>query len=140
MRTAQRWWHRYETEQHVNTRPMSGRNRITSAQEDREIVQRFKDNPFERAVNLAREYVVSKSTVAKRLSEEGIKCHIAAKQARLTEDHRLYRLAFCENMMERNLDNCIFTDEKSFASDLDPTVRVWRLDIVIDKSIQNKLL
>lgn len=127
-RTARRWWRRYETENNVKTKPKKGRNRVTSPQDDQEIVQRMQNNPFEHASNIAREFYISEPTVAARLREDGIKCFTAANRTKLTEEHRLYRIAFCEEMLghEDEWDKYIFTDEKTFATNLNTKVHVWR--------------
>lgn len=87
-------------------------------------------NPFEKATRIARQYQISIPTVTSRLKGRGIQCHIAAKQTALTQDHRIYRMAFAEKMTEQFdqafFDDIFFSDEKTFASDIDHQTLVYR--------------
>lgn len=69
-------------------------------------------------------------TISYLLRRNGITCHIASRQTKLTEDQKVYRVAFCQRMLE-NLDaeyyeNIFFSDEKTFATDLRHQQLVYR--------------
>lgn len=125
-----KWWKRYRLEGNFQTKKRSGRRRKTTYEQDDEIIETVKENPFERASKIARGYQLSTQTILSRFKERGIACHVAAKQTALTEDHRIYRMAFASDMTEkwdRNFfDSIIFSDEKTFASDIDQQVLVYR--------------
>lgn len=129
-RTVARWWSRYVTTDNVSTYQRTGRKRITTQQTDRDIFGKSDNNPFMPAVKIAEEFNLSKTTIARRLNERGIHCQVAATQTRLTDDHKIYRLAFCEQMLERfdneSIKNLIFTDEKTFSTDLQKRTLVYR--------------
>lgn len=79
---------------------------------------------------MARTLDVSNATVGRRIIEGGLRCRVAANQSTLTSEHRIMRLAFCELMLEKydenGLKNIIFSDEKSFCSDLKHRKLVYR--------------
>lgn len=125
-----KWWTRYRQEGNFKTKARSGRPRKTTFEQDDEIMNAVKTNPFLKAAKIARHYQLSTPTITSRFKERGITCHVAAKQTALTEDHRIYRMAFAKKMTEQfnqaYFDSIIFSDEKTFASDLDHQVLVYR--------------
>lgn len=60
----------------------------------------------------------------------GIKCQTAATVLRLSEEHRINRIAFCQRMLEEWDDNrfrsIIFSDEKTFNTDVSWRTNVYR--------------
>lgn len=128
--TAKRWWKRYGEEGNVDRRPNPGRVPKLSPEQRAEILNKFRDNPFLHASDVAREYNVSAKPILSLLSRNGIRCHIAASQPALTEEHKINRIAFCERMLEdfdvNYYQNILFSDEKTFATDLRHQKLVYR--------------
>jgi hypothetical protein len=60
------------------------------------------------------------------MMEAGLRSRSAAVKEKLSEEHRLYRLAFAEDNMYRDWGNVIFSDESVFSSANDGPVRVYR--------------
>ena len=92
-----------------------------SEEDEEEIIGRITENPFLTAVGFAREYGVSAPVISSLFRRNGIKCRIAATKLRLTPEHRINRIAFCEVMLEQwdenRLESIIFSDEKTFSTD-----------------------
>lgn len=92
-----------------------------SPEQEAEIIDRITENPFLTAVGFAREYGVSAPVISSLFRRHGIKCRIAATELRLTPEHRINRIAFCELMLERwdddRLQSIVFSDEKTFSTD-----------------------
>lgn len=127
------WLKRYQVEGHIDSRPRTARFKALNDNQENEIVERVKENPFLKAASLAREYHVADKTILSLLKRNDLKCRIAARQTRLTEDHRIYRVAFCENMLQwetEKLNRIIFSDEKTFCSDVNWQCKVYRPDNV----------
>lgn len=119
----QRWVQRYEETGNVDQLPRPGRPKDLQPQQEDEIVEAIEEDPFLTATGLARQYGVNRRTVASVFRDHGLKCSIAAQKTKLTDEHKLYRLAFCEMCLEMNDDeswdwaNIIFTDETNFSTD-----------------------
>lgn len=127
--TVKYWWHRYSTENTFETKHRSGRPKKTSRAEDEEIIQEIEQNPFSNATLISRRFNVCPNTIASRFKEKGIKCYVSAKQTKLSDEHRLNRIAFCENMLnvdQNYLNRIIYTDEKTFCSDIERKKLVYR--------------
>lgn len=120
------WVNRYEREGTLKSRKCSGRNRITTQDQDNLIVQQATDQPFITAAHISRTQNVGPSTVRRRLNEAGIYHRIPAMQAKLTDQHRANRITFCEQNMGRDWDKVIFSDEKTFRSCSDRKLHLWR--------------
>jgi hypothetical protein len=60
------------------------------------------------------------------MTEAGLRSRSAAVKEKLSEEHRLYRLAFAEDNVDRDGVNVIFSDESVFSSANDGPVRVYR--------------
>jgi hypothetical protein len=60
------------------------------------------------------------------MTEAGLRSRSAAVKERLSEEHRLYRLAFAEDNVDRDWGNLTFSDESVFSSANDTPVRVYR--------------
>jgi hypothetical protein len=86
-------------------------------------------NPFANARELksATNFPVQKSTVILRLKGAGgLRARHAAVKTVLTDEHRLYRLAFAESSVDCQWDRVIFSDESTFSSANDGPVLVYR--------------
>lgn len=57
---------------------------------------------------------ISKSQVAKRLNKEGIKFRCQGTEPLLTEVHKANRVQWCQQFLNQNFSNIIFTDESYF--------------------------
>lgn len=75
---------------------------------------------------------MDKGVIRSLLLRNGIKCRTAATHLQLTEEHRNYRLAFCELFLKRwdddMINSIIFSDEKSFCTDVSWRKKVYRPD------------
>lgn len=124
------WWKRYNETNSVDANPRTGRKRILSDDDEENILQRIREDPFLTAKGFAREYNVDPKTISAIFKRNGIKCYTAANQTRLTEDHRINRLAFCRMLLEEWDDNklksIIFSDEKTFCTDISWRSKVYR--------------
>jgi hypothetical protein len=49
------------------------------------------------------------------MTEAGLRSRSAAVKEKLSEEHRLYRLAIAENNVDRDWGNVIFSDESVFS-------------------------
>lgn len=100
--------------------------------QQREIVEIFTADPFRHASSISDEYHVHPSTIIRTLKRNGRRCRIAARQTKLTEEHKINRLAFCETMLEdwdeNQLNTIVFTDEKTFSTDIARQKHVYRPD------------
>lgn len=99
-------------------------------EEDKQIIDEITENPFLTATEIARGHNVTHQTISNRLKENGIKCYVSAKQTDLTEDQRIQRYVFVKNLMEKydqqHFNNIIFSDEKTFQSDVNRETLVYR--------------
>jgi hypothetical protein len=93
---------------------------VSSQAEDARLVDEARENPFLNSVQLKR------STVRNRMTFAGLRSRSAAVKEKLSEEHRLYRLAFAEDNVERDWGNVIFSDESVFSSKNDGPIRVYR--------------
>lgn len=84
------------------------------------------------ARSFAREFGVSDFTISKLFRRNGIRCRIAANELRLTPEHRVYRIAFCQVLLqewdEDKFRSVIFSDEKTFSTDVFRQTKVYRPD------------
>lgn len=78
-------------------------------------------DPFLTASGLAREYDANRRSISAVLVDHGLKCSVAAQKTKLSDDHKLYRIAFCEKCLdeydEEDFRNIIFSDETCFTTD-----------------------
>lgn len=85
---------------------------------------------FYSARSFAREYNVADQTISSIINRNGIFCYTAARETKLTEDHRINRVAFCRLMLEMwdedRLKTIIFSDEKNFSTDVSWRKKVYR--------------
>lgn len=83
------------------------------------------------AISFAREFQVDKGVIRSIFLRNGIKCRTAATVLRLTDEHRLIRLAFCESLMQWDddkMNSIVFSDEKTFNTDVSWRQNVYRPD------------
>lgn len=123
------WWQKYQREGNVNATPRNVQRRALTADEENEIIQKIQDDPFLTAIYFAREYGVSDNTIHSLFKRNGLKCRSAATQTLLKEEHKINRMAFCQTMIEweqEKLNSIIFSDEKTFCSDVKWRSKVYR--------------
>lgn len=129
---ARFWFKRHEEDGDLNERPRIGRPHVLNAEQEADIIARITENPFLTAVSFAREFGVHDSVISSLFRHHGLKCRIAAKEVRLTEEHRINRVAFCQNLLEEwnedRLNRIIFSDEKTFSTDPFWQTKVYRPD------------
>jgi transposase-like protein len=127
-RTARRWIERYreirETSRCAGTRFW----RVSSQAEDAQLVDEARKNPFLNSVQLTRNtaFPGCPRTVRNRMTEAGLRSRSAVVNEKLPEEHRLHRLAFAEDNVDRDWRNVIFSDESVFSSANNGPVRVYR--------------
>lgn len=112
--------------------PRSGRPLVLSAEQERDIIERITADPFLTAVGFAREFGVNEAVISRLFRRHEIKCRTAAKTLRLTEEHRTNRIAFCQVLLEHwddnRLQSIVFSDEKTFSTDVSWRSKVYRPD------------
>lgn len=132
MKTAKFWYKRHEEEGNVDGHPITGRPKVLNAQQEADITERFRENPFLTVIGFSREFGVDEGVIRRLLLRHGLKCRIAATELRLTEDHRINRVAFCQVLLEEwdddKLNSIIFSDEKTFSTDPFWQTKVYRED------------
>ena len=84
------------------------------------MIDYVENNPFATPQQIKTELnlVVSNSTVCRRLREAGIKAHRPARKPRLTLEHKLDRLLFCQGHLNDNFDwhRVFFSDESTVST------------------------
>lgn len=108
----------------------SGRRNVSTEQEDANLLNFLRENPFETAIT-AREQVnfpASIYTVRRRIKNSELRNRCAANKIYLTEVNKQQRLEFAQQFVDNvNLwENVVFSDEKSFQSYHDGRLRVYR--------------
>jgi len=79
-----------------------------------------------RDLKVATGFPGQKDRTISRLRAAGLRAWHAALKELLTDEHKLYRLAFAESNVDRKCDRAIFTDESTFTSANDGPVLVYR--------------
>lgn len=116
----------------MNAIPQTGRPSILNILQEYDIIKRIKEDQFLTARGFAREYGVDDSVISALFLRHDIKCRTAASELRFTEEHRINRIAFCQLLLERwdddRLSSIIFSDEKTFCTDVTWRSKVYRPD------------
>lgn len=111
-------------------RPTTGRPRVSTANEDYQLVQFLRDNPFETAVNAREEtnFPGSANTARRRIRLSNLKNCAASNKIFLTEANKQRRVEFAREYVDRDIfwENVVFSDEKTFQSCHNGTLRVYR--------------
>jgi len=92
------------------------------------LVAEAERNPFFSAVALkaATGFSGQEDTIISRLRAAGLRARHAVMKELLTDEHKLYRLAFAERNVDRKWDRVMFTNESTFTSANDGPVSVYR--------------
>lgn len=134
--TVSRTIRRYEETGGVQSRPRSGRPRVTTIREDRYIAQSARRNRSVTVPTLRSEFqrahnrVISCATIRRRVLASGLRSRRPLRVPLLTVRHRIARLQWARTHQNWHLEewrNVLFTDESRFGlvSD-DYRLRVWR--------------
>lgn len=136
VRTIYRLQERFRTTNTTDDRPRTGRPRVTTRRQDRHIVRRHVQNPFQQASETARQTVgthgrpLSTATVRRRLSSRNLQCRRPHRGPILTPRHRRERLQFAQQHQHwryRQWRTVLFTDESRYCiSTADGRTRIWR--------------
>lgn len=114
----------------LERRAGGGRPKKLNAAQEEDILDRIKENPFLTARSFAREFKVDDKTISSVFRRNDLSCRTAARETRLTEDHRINRVAYCQRMLEMwdedRLRTIIFSDEKNFSTDVSWRCKVYR--------------
>ena len=108
----------YEQTRTVKRSRGSGRPRITTNEEDKDIVMIHENDRFKNPKATASYANISVWTVRRRLKEQGLSPRKPACKSRLTVNHREARLQWAVIHRRWNLDQwskVLFTDEASFS-------------------------
>jgi transposase-like protein len=127
-RTVRRWSEQYLVFGETSKRAGTGFWHVSSQAEDAQLMDEAQENPFLNSVQLKRNtaFPSSPRTIRNHMTEAGLRSGSAAVKEKLSEEHRLYRLALAEDNMHRDWGNVIFSDESVFSSANDGPVRVYR--------------
>jgi len=116
--TARAWEQKYRRDGQVGRRRGTGLWRVSSPAQDAALVSEAQRNPFVSASDLkaAAGFPGQKTMLILRLKEAGLTARHAALKELLTEEHKLYHLAFAESSVDRKWDRVVFSDESTFNS------------------------
>jgi len=109
MSTAREWLRKYRRDQQVGRRKGTGLWRVSSPVQDATLVAEAERNPFFSARDLkaATDFPGQKDTNISRLRAAGLRERHAVVKELLTDEHKLYRLAFAESNVDRKWDSHI---------------------------------
>lgn len=115
----------------ISRNPGSGRRRISTQQQDLQLVNTLVENPFYSVIQAAEDtnFPGSSSTGRRRVRESELRCHPAAQKYLLKAVHKEARLGFALEYLVHDVDfwnNVVFTDEKTFQSTHSGRIRVYR--------------
>lgn len=125
----QKWLQLHTTER----LPGTGRQKVTTEEEDRVLVERIQQHPFETAAEAkeASGFPASVRTARRRISVRGLRNRAAEIKEVLLDRHRYARIQYAEAQLHRPddfWDNVIFVDEKTWQSTKSGKVKVYRPD------------
>lgn len=112
-------------------RPGSGRPKITTANEDLQLADFLRQNPFQSVIRARQEthFPASLKTARKRIRETELRSRSAANKIYLTDENKLRRVMFAQQYVNQHnnmWDNVVFSDEKTFQSCHNGRLRVYR--------------
>jgi len=126
--TAREWLRKYRRDGQFGRHKGTGLWRFSSPAEDAALVAEAERNPFfsARYLKPATGFPWQKDTIISRLRAAGLRARHAAVKELLTDEHKLYCLAFADSNVDRKWDRIVFTDESTFTSANDGPVLVHR--------------
>jgi len=103
MSTAREWLRKYGRDQQVGRRKGTGLWRVSSPAQDASLIAEAERNPFFSASDLKAPtgFPGQKDMIIPRLRAAGLSARQAAGKELLTDEHKLYRLAFAESNVDR---------------------------------------
>jgi transposase-like protein len=109
MSTTKEWLRKYRRDGQVGRRKGTGLWRVSRPALDAALVAEAERNPFSSARDLraAIGFPGQKDTIISRLRAAGLRARHAAVKELLTDEHKLYRLAFAESNVDRKWDSHI---------------------------------
>ncbi|KAK3884368.1 hypothetical protein Pcinc_011379 [Petrolisthes cinctipes] len=115
-RTVERWISRWQEEGSLANKPRKGRPRVTTPQQDEQIVAASRNNSKKTAVSITHDLQIqcSAETTRRRLPENSINCHVPACKEVLNDNHRETRLGFALQYLGEDVNfwnHVIFIDE-----------------------------
>lgn len=120
-KTVRKWVNRNAVFGNVERIKPTGRPRITTHEQDQEMIQYLRDNPFSTATRAAALQNIPYITATRRIRQSEIRCRVAARDITLTPAQRNERVRFCRYMLDDfgvdNFEKIIFSDEKTHRSD-----------------------
>lgn len=126
--TATRWIRQWRESGETSRKVGTGLWRVSTNAEDNRLLAEARARPFLNSLQLQRSafFPGSRCTVLNRLKDAGLTSRRAAKKQKLTDEQRIYRLAYAEENLNREWGNVIFSDECVFSSGNDGPIRVFR--------------
>ena len=134
--TIYRLSNRFQARNTTDDLPRTGRRRVTTAAQDRQIARHHLRDPYQSAADTARNTVgnhgrqISSRTVRRRLMTVGLHCRRPAQRPTLAVHHRQNRLQWAQNHVNwrnREWRRVLFSDESRFCVDPgDGRIRIWR--------------
>jgi len=128
MSTEREWLWKYRRDQQAGRRKGTRLWRVSSPAQDAALVAEAERNSFFSASDLkaATGFPGQKDTIISRLRAAGLRTRHAAVKELLTDEHKLYRLAFAESNVDHKWDRVLFTDESTFTAANDGPVLAYR--------------
>jgi len=110
--TARAWLQKYRRDGQVGRCRGTGLWRVSSPAQDAALVAEAQRNPFVSARDLkaANGFPGQKTMLISRLKEAGLRAQHAVVKEILTDEHKLYHLAFAESSVDRKWDRVISCD------------------------------
>lgn len=127
-KTVNLWWKRWREEGTVQNHKSTGRHRVTTADEDRRLVEDVLVHRFVSVPTYASELNVCQNTIRRRLKSAGLQHRIPAKKPILNDRHKRLRLNFANNYINYDFEKVIFVDEKVFSTNEQGRVSLWRFE------------
>lgn len=133
LKTVNRIIQAFRDENRIKDAPRKPRPRVTTQEDDMNIVAYVADNPRASLSEIRQcfQLTASKTTVKRRLAEAGLKSRMAAQKPLLTNVNKSKRLSFAQRHEAWSADDwrrVVFSDECTFTTKWDQRARVWRPD------------
>lgn len=119
VRSIKKWSTRFLTTGLMKVPQRTGRPRITTSQEDWNILLSATEDPFRNLLQIREQtgIDISLQTYSRRLTENKLFCRVAKQRPQLTGPIRARRLQFAESYLEfQSWDRTLFVDESTFQS------------------------
>ena len=130
--TVARWIQRHEETGDTLHKRGAGRPRCTTPAQDDAVENLISTSPFTSASNVRHqlELPCTSQTIRNRLHDRGIHGHTPANKPELTDLHMEQRVEYALTYADKPatfwLNDVVYCDEKTFSTDEERNVRVWR--------------